>query len=197
MKTNLHMNKILLNPFEKFTETQLFVAGLLLTIGGSLLAFVLECRYDGVIAMHVAPNAPVTTAFIDNVINTVSMFITLYLLGIIINKKTRAVDVLNTVLIARSPIYLTTLGNIDGFFTGITPKPDANPFDIHLSPVDIALIFVFSLFAIALLIWFAVLLYNGFKTATNLKSTIHKVFFVIAIILAEALSTLLMYTINY
>jgi len=192
------MKKIIINPFEKFTEVQLFTLGLILTIGGSLLGYLFNSRFDGVLDLHVTPIVTLAQPFIDNTINTVSLFLLLFILGFIINKKTRLIDVFNTVLIARSPFYLLTLGNIGGFMNSLETKINPeNPLDVHFSAVDILVLGVFSMFAVGFLVWFVALLYNGFKTATNLKDTPHKIAFAFAIILAEILSKALIGFLNY
>lgn len=192
------MNKIIYNPFEKLPENQLLTIGIALTAIGSMLGYLCHSRFDGVIDVHPDPGVLMSQTFIDNAINTVSLFITLFILGYIINKKTRAIDVLNTVLIARSPFYILALGNANDFFSNIDSKINpSNPMDINFTATDIAILTVFSIFSIAFLVWFVALLYNGFKTATNLKSTPHKIAFAFAIILAEVLSKLIMSFINY
>jgi len=97
------MKKIIINPFEKFTEVQLFILGLALTIGGSLLSYLLKCRVDGVLHIGAGINVTIAQSFIDSGIATFSLFIVFYVLGLVINKKTRLIDILNTVLIGRSP----------------------------------------------------------------------------------------------
>lgn len=192
------MNKIIINPFEKLSETQLFAIGLGLTIGGSLLGYLFNTTFDGVIDVHPYPGVTIAHVFTDNAINTVSLFLPLFILGLIINKKTRFIDVLNSVLIARSPFCLLALGNANNFFVNLDSKLRvSNPMDITFAALDIIVITVFAIFSIAFLVWFVALLYNGFKTATNIKLTQHKVAFGFAIILGEALSKLLMYIINY
>ena len=192
------MKKIIINPFEKFTEVQLFILGIALTVGGSLLGYLFCSRFDGVLDLHVTPIVTLAQPFIDNAINTVSLFLLLFILGLIINKKTRLIDVFNTVLIARSPFYLLTLGNIGGFMNDLETKINPNnPLDIHFSAIDILVLGVFSMFAVGFLVWFVALLYNGFKTATNLKATPHKIAFAFTIILAEVLSKALIGFLNY
>ena len=192
------MKKIIINPFEKFSEVQLFALGIVLTIGGSLLGYLFSSRFDGVLDLHVTPTITLAQPFIDNAINTVSLFLLLFILGLIINKKTRFIDVLNTVLIARSPLYLLSLSNICGFMNGLETKINPeNPLDIHFTPEDIIVLSVFSMFAVGFLVWFVALLYNGFKTATNLKATPYKIAFAFTIILAEILSKVLISLLNY
>ena len=192
------MKKLLLNPFEKISEAPLLALGLCLTIGGSLLGYLFSSRFDGVLDMHIVPGTTLKQPFIDNAINTLSLLLTLFMLGAIINRKTRFIDVLNTVLVARSPVFLLTLGNVSGFMAGIESKINpANPMDIHLSTTNIAVLVIFSIFSIGFLIWVVALLYNGFKTATNLKLTWHKIAFAAAILIAEILSKIVMNYTNY
>jgi hypothetical protein len=192
------MNKIIYNPFEKFSEVQLFASGLALAIGGSLLGFLFHSRFDGILDVHPDPGVLIHQPFIDNAINTVSLFLLLLLLGYIVNKKTRAIDILNTSLIARSPFYLLAIGNSNDFFSKLEAKINpGNPLDVNFTALDFTIITVFSIFSIAFLVWFAALLYNGFKTATNVKAISHKIAFGFAIILAEVLSKIIMSLLNY
>lgn len=192
------MNKTIYNPFEKFSETQLLILGIALTIGGSLLGYLFNITFDGVLDVHPYENITPARPFIDNLINTLSLSVPLFILGFIINTKTRFIDVLNTALIARSPSYLLAFGNANDFFTNLDTKINpANPMDVNFAPLDIFILGVFTIFSIASLIWFVALLYNGFKTATNLKQTSHKVAFGFVIILAEILSKITIDLLNY
>lgn len=187
------MNKIIINPFEKFTEVQLLVSGLALAVGGSLLGHLFNMQFDGVMDVHPYPGITLARSFTDNAINTLSLFLLLFVLGLVINKKTRFIDVLNIALIARSPFYLLALGNANDFFIRLeTHAMAGNKLSMHFSAAEIAMLLVFSIFTIAFLVWFVVLLYNGFKTATNLKLTWHKVAFGFAVLLAEVLSKILL-----
>lgn len=192
------MNKIIYNPFEKIPENQLLLLGLAITIGGSLLGYLFDTRFDGVLDVHPYPNIPLAKPFIDNAINAVSLCLPLFLLGRYINNKTRFIDVLNVALIARSPFYLLTLGNAGNFFTNLDTKINpANPLDVNFTPLDIVTLTIFSIASIAFLVWFVALMYNGFKTATNLKKTSHKIAFAFTILLAEAIASVAIYYTNY
>lgn len=191
------MNKIIYNPFEKIPEIKVLVLGVALTIGGSLLGYLFDMRFDGVINVHAFTDIPLSKPFIDNVINIAALCVTLYTLGRVVNNKTRFVDILNTALICRSPFYLLALGNANHFFTNLEAKTyTANPLSAGFTWLDILILSVFSIFTIAFLIWFAALVYNGFKTATNLKRTGHKIAFVFAVIVAEAIASTLIYYFN-
>ncbi|MNK16392.1 hypothetical protein D3C87_345560 [compost metagenome] len=183
------MKKLLFNPFEKYSELHLLLVGVIITIIGSLSAFYFNGRFDGAIDLHFGSGVTLWEPFIDNAINIVSLFIFLFILGRIINNKTRSIDILTTILIARLPFYLLTLINGNGIIKNIETKIDPlNPYNITFTPLEIAILLVFALVTLLFLVWFIALLYNGFKTATNIKTTQHKILFAVAILLAEILS---------
>ncbi|MXN91558.1 hypothetical protein GR160_09985 [Flavobacterium sp. Sd200] len=188
------MSKTIFNPFEKFSENQLLTAGLVFTVFGSLLGYFFNMQFDGVLDAHPHANIEIARPFINNTVNTFALCLALFALGRYINKKTRFIDVLNTALISRSPFYLLALGNANDFFTRLDAQAKSgNMLAIRFSGWELALMGVFSIFTIAFLVWFVILLYNGFKTATNLKSTGHKVAFAFAVIVAEIISKTIMY----
>jgi hypothetical protein len=62
----------------------------------------------------------------------------------------------------------------------------------NLKATDIIILLCLTGALIALLIYAITLLYNGFKIATNVKQTSHKVFFGIAILVAEILCKIIL-----
>lgn len=186
------MKKLLFNPFEKYDGRALLAIGLVATLIGSMLGFAFNARFDGVIDLHFSYDVTFAQPFTDNVFNIAILFFTLHLLGITINKKTRPADILGTIMLARLPFYLCTLSNINGFIARATESVmGLNMNNVQLDPADLAVLVISGLASIALLVWYIALLYNGFKTATNLKTTNQKVLFAITIIVAEILSKLL------
>lgn len=195
--------KLLINPFESVSEKKLLVFGIITTILASYLAFLLNGRFDGAIDLHFTENVEMLQPLIDTIINFASLFIFLFIAGKIINPKTRAVDIATPILVAKTPYYILLLFNINNFIYSETSllvqsadleNPSKMP---NINPESLAIILPFALLSIAFLIWFFVLLYYGFKTATNSKTPAHKMYFIGAIILAEILSSLLIMTFNY
>lgn len=197
------MKKLFFNPFEKYTESTLFVLGLLAILGGSCLGFLFNGRFDGVIDLHFSQAVSFSQPFIDNFINSLSLFVPLLLLGRYINKKTRPIDIITTVLIARLPFYLLALTNIEGLMYTTTTKAMTSlelqnvSSNLSLATSDITILLLFAGCSILLLAWFAVLLYNGFKVATNTRGTKNIVLFAVAIIVAEILSKIIILNLNY
>lgn len=197
------MKKLLFNPFEKVSETRLLLFGLAITLAGSYLAYLFNGRYDGVIDLHFSKNVTIFQPLIDNLINTTSLLITLLITGKLINNKTRIIDILNPILIARAPFYLLTFSNFKNCISDITESLLKNvdlkkmPTNIDIAPSSILFLTLFSIIAIVCIVWFVILLYNGFKIATNCKTSLHKLYFALAILVAEIISGILISLLNY
>lgn len=189
--------KTLLNPFEKYSEARLFMFGLVFTILGCLAGDYFNGKFVGTMTVSFSGEVGSLESFTDNGIDILSFWLFLFLLSKFINKRTRAIDILNTVLIARIPFFFLILLNCTGFFTALEAEMrTTNPLAINFSTSEMTVILVTGVVAITFLVWLIVLLYNGFKVASNVKSAAHKILFALAIILAEALAKYLTITFN-
>lgn len=203
------MKTLLLKPFEKYSEKTLLILGISLTLLGSLLGFYFNARFDGVLDLHFGKNISLQEPFFDNLINVFSLAILLFFLAKYLNGKTRFVDILTTVMIARTPLYLLSLINISGSMSKMSERflSIIDPENTNNQTVDIQkiteitmensfLLAISSIASILCLIWFVALLYNGFKTASHSKGSKPIVLFSIALLLAEILSKVLIYHLN-
>jgi len=190
------MKTVLFNPFEKYAENKLLLFGLLITLIGSYLGYVFEGRFDGIVDLHF-PGSALFEPLMDNIINITLLFLALFLLGKYINPKTRAVDILTPVMLARLPFYLLTFSNYGNYNADLGKKilasidfqnPQNVP-DLHSS--DMAIMLLLAGISILFLIWFVILLFNGFKVATNSRGIKNNLLFAGAIILAEILSKII------
>ena len=200
--------KLLLNPFERFSERTLLSWGILSLVIGSIIAFTVHGKFDGVLDLHFGPHVQWYGPFLDNLINIFSLMIPLMIVGRIVNNKTRIIDVLTTILIARIPFYLLVLFNVNNFmedltnrmmsqFQGSVPGRSFGVENLGVGPWEMLLFIVFAMLSILVLIWMITLLYRGFKTATNIKSAPHIVMFSVAIIIAEIISKIIFSNLNY
>lgn len=179
------------NPFEIYSEKQLLLFGLILLIVGSAVGFLFNGRFDGLVDLHFVEFADFHEVLVDNLINTFVLTLLLFLLGLLINPKTRIVDLLNTALIARIPFYILPFFNANNRITIITDTiievSASNNLDA-INMLDTLIIVVFGILALLTLIWFAILLWNGFKVATNAKGTKNVVLVVTVVLLTEIAS---------
>jgi hypothetical protein len=183
--------KILFNPFEKFRESQLLICGTIITAAGWLLGYFFRARFDGVIDLHFVDQVSLFAPLTDLMIDILAASLVFFVAGIILNRKTRYIDLLATAVIARTPLYLLTIFNAGGMMSATTNKMTDNiktdPF-LLLTGSEIILMVVFGLLSLALLVWQVVLLYNGYRVASNARGTKAVLIFITAFIIAEVIS---------
>ena len=183
--------KKIYNPFEIFSENQLLIFGILFLVIGSFLGFLFNGRFDGVLDLHFVEFADFYEVLLDNLINTMVLTILLFLLGLFINPKTRIIDLLNTALIARIPFYILPFFNINNYMNRITDAMMDLVASNNLEAIavtDTIFMAIFGILALATMVWFAILLWNGFKIATNAKGIKTIVLFIVIVLLAEIAS---------
>ncbi|MDI1304543.1 MAG: hypothetical protein PSX42_06830 [bacterium] len=185
------MRTLLFNPFEKYSERILIIVGLAFTVIGGYLGFVFNARFDGVIDLHFVEKVSLYQPILEIGINILCTTVLLFIVGKIINPKTRIIDIFLTSMIARIPYYIVTFFNannkaytISQGILNLVKSNKTNP----LSSTDIFYLLLMSFAIIASLIWFIALLFNGFKTAVNAKGTKHVLLFIAAIVAAEIIS---------
>ncbi|WP_294201390.1 YIP1 family protein [uncultured Chryseobacterium sp.] len=185
--------KLIFNPFSIYSEKQLLVAGILITLAGSLLGAALNISFDGVLDIH-QNETDFVTSLKENSINVASMFTVLFITGKLINGKTRAVDILNTSTVARFSMYIGGVITAMPLLTRIGGEIIKHQDDLqhlNINPLDLALLFAISMLLLTITAYYIVLLVNGFKTSTNAKKWQHFVAFAVALIIAEIISKLL------
>jgi hypothetical protein len=192
------MIKILFNPFH-LSEKKLLSLGIMALIVGAILGLLFNSRFDGAIDLHFAEKATVFQVFSDLLIAITTLVVTLYLIGLFINKKIRILDILIAVLVAKLPFYILPLFNIGNKMNEVSNKIIAlsNPkSDFELLPNEILFLILSTIIALLAITWSVILLYNGFKTATNAKETKHSVLFVIGLLLSEIISKIIIHFLN-
>lgn len=193
------MKTLLFNPFSKYPEKTLLSFGILATIIGSYLAFIFSGRFDGIIDLHFVPEVTLWQPFIDNGINICCLTILLLIAAKYINKRSRGIDILTTATIARIPYYILPLFNSNGYILESTEKiiSMATPENLpDLSFFQLGGLLVFALFTILFLVWYMILLFNGFKVASNAKGPMPVVLFVMGVLIAEVISKFLIFKIG-
>jgi hypothetical protein len=193
------MRTVLFNPFEKYSDTILIVFGLIFTLIGSCLGFVFNTRFDGVLDLHFVKNVSIYNLLLDISIDILTLTICLFVIGKLINNKTRLIDILSATMIARIPFYFITFFNVNNKAYTISERiltlAKSNQINT-LDTLDTFYLVLMTFAIIASLIWSMVLLFNGFKTATNAKEIKDTLFFIGALIAAEILSKILILTLD-
>ncbi len=172
---------------------QLLVFGIVITFIGSFFGYFFQVSYDGVLDVH-QNSVTFLNSLKENAINIFSVFVLLFILGKIINQRTRIIDILNTVLVSRFPIYIIAVFANNPALERITNQiieNQSNLQNLQFGWMDLMILMVISSLMMMLLAYSIALLVNGFRTATNVKKWQHFVFFAIAILIAEIISKVL------
>lgn len=187
--------QIILNPFIKFSEKQLLIVGVPSGIAGSLIASTIGVTFDGLLDVHLYPETTFLDSIIENGILITLITLLLFGFGKIINAKTRFIDILNSSLLFRIPFYFTALLTSIPVIKKMEEEVMKNINslnEINLQTTDLIVILVVSILSIVLLIYSIALLFQGFKTATNAKKTVHYFVFGVLILVGEVLSKIVL-----
>ncbi len=195
------MKTLLFKPFERYSETVLLVVGLLMLGVGILVGTIFNARFDGVLDLHFSTALSIRQTTIDLLIDVLTLFLFLFIAAKLVNRKTRVVDVFAVVIIARIPFSFAVLINMTGFFSLIGKHFD-DPAMIQkgmlgLTSLELTGLIVSAVVILLLVIWSVALLYNGYKIASNAKSARSIVFFIVALLLAEIASKILIHFFNH
>lgn len=186
------MIKKILNPFEKYTENKLLVFGLVCLLIGSYIGFIFNAYFDSILHISFIKNSILISTLIQNITIAILLSTVLFALGKYINPKTRLIDVLNVSLIARIPFYFSSLVNINDSTYILTEKLINDKFsieNIEFSTSDYLVLLFSTILGLLLIIWFAILLWNGFKTATNAKTSKDIILFIVSLLIANFISS--------
>lgn len=160
------------NPFSKFSERKLLGISTL-----SLLLLLLSCyftntRMDSLLHFSPSKNMYILSISIFVISSLLFAVLLLFALGKIFNRRTRFIDIVNTVLISQAPVFLTIISakliDLDKIAKQLG-NPEAELGNLKIDITDLMMISAFGILNILILIYSITLLFNGFKTATNIK----------------------------
>lgn len=171
--------KKLLNPIAHFDEKKLLITGLI-----SVALNIAMCHFFGFkmisILKFTDSGAGLKTLVLSVFRAYAVAIVVFYLYGFLINRKTRFLDIVNTVLISMIPVILVNPIQKIPVFEKILKRILQDP--QSSLPSDLLIIMLLSLIMVPFLVHKIALLLNGFKTATNLKAWYHVVLFFILLL---------------
>lgn len=179
--------QLLKNPFALVEDKKLFLVGISTFIVGIFLAYYFQLQQQ-ILRLNISETPNLKQVIIWHVIIVASLTIVYLILGKIINKKTRFIDILNTVLIALIPIYITFFQNFNNFLTEETSKMLNALKDGSIYSQSPPILFIFvGVAGLVFFIYYIYLLFIGFKTATNSKKIWHYTLFFVLLIITDLL----------
>lgn len=185
--------KTIINPFQKFSSAQLIGVGVIFFglsiyfqyLFGYQLYAILNAREPLTPQIIPLQNIILNTLFCNLLVITV-----LFIYGKIINKKTRIIDIVNTVLIGQIPFILCVpLTHLPFIYKSSERVKDMvlNKMETSIPTPDLIITASFGLFILGIVIYCYALLFNGFKTATNMKKTAQIIILILLLIITTTL----------
>lgn len=189
------MKNYILKPFHYFQEKQLLLLGLSTGLLSCLVQLITHSRIISILQITAIDQHPTfLQAIADFTISSIVMAVALFIFGRIINQKTRFIDIFNTVTVARIPLFIPLLFDINGYISDkqkILLQSINNPDALANQTTLFIPVILFALLALLLLIAFGYYIYQGFKTATHLKKTGHIIVFIVLTLGVDLLTRLL------
>ncbi|MEC4114724.1 hypothetical protein [Myroides pelagicus] len=187
------LKNYVIKPFENVQEKTLLLIGLSAGVVNCYLSTLTYSRSIAILKQAtINKNPSLLQTLGDYVITSLIMAIALFLLGRVINKRTRFIDIINTVLIARIGLDISVVFDINGYMSSIVNQLLKNPQNPELllqsDPWAMIYLIIVSLVSILMLVLFGYYIYQGFKTATHLKKTSMIIVFVITILAVDTLT---------
>ncbi|MDR6919331.1 MULTISPECIES: YIP1 family protein [Chryseobacterium] len=171
--------KTIFNPFERFDDKQILVAGILTVVAAILTGYWTDSFFSSIYKINSLEKTSLQAVAIPTLTSFALAILILFILGKILNGKTRFIDIVNTVLISQMAlVVLQAVSQIP-----YIDKAQEHMISYQTNPTGAFPVFDFIVmmsmasFVIAVLIYSITVYYNGFKTATNLKKWQHIVLF--------------------
>lgn len=179
---------LLWNPFIRIAGWQAFIAGLVIAIITGIIATYGNLFFDGVLDAHFGENIIIAKSFLLLAIDLASVILVMYVVGLILTKNFRFIDIVGTMTLSRAPLIVLAI------FSLFVSHPDTS--EILQNPMTVLsypLFIIFGLISLPIIIWYIALMYNGLKTSVGVKGSKMIVGFIIGILVAEIVSKLLIH----
>jgi hypothetical protein len=187
MKKNNNWN-LLWNPFIRVAGWQAFGVGIIIVLVSAVLASYGNLAFDGAIDAHFGDNITIAQSLLVTGISLLSVVLSMYVIGLIISKNFRFVDILGTMTLARAPFLILAVLSL----FAISPDVEQvlqNPMIV----LDYPSFLVLGVISVPIIVWYIALMYNALKVSTGTKGTKLTIGFIGGILVAEVISKLLIY----
>ena len=183
----------LFNPFKTLAGTRALLLGLSCILITAAIASLSNTHFDGVLDVHTGLEAPAWFFFAESLINWLCLALLLSLAALIVSKsKWRFIDVIGTQAFARWPTLLTALVMLpDGnrrFAQYLVSKLTQDSTLPPYHTTDATIFTIAAVVSLIMIVWMVALMYKAYAVSCNLKGAKAIISFIIALILAEAAS---------
>lgn len=199
MKNNVTITNWLFTPFKFIAGTKALLLGLMLMIILSILGYLGNTHFDGAIDIHYG--CPETTMpYIIHLsyqfIGWICLAVVFYITALIVTKsKVRLIDIAGTIALAKTPLTLAAITGFIPSFHICFGNPDTLNIAMMVDILkdNIILICIIGFVTLIIAIWSILLMYNAYSVSANVKGVAGIASFVIALLLAEIISQIILY----
>ncbi|MCT2560908.1 YIP1 family protein [Chryseobacterium herbae] len=171
--------KTIFNPFERFDDKALLGIGILTTALAILMGYWTGTYFSSIYKINSLDKVTFQAVAVPTLVSFVSAIAILFILGKILNSKTRLIDIVNTVLISQLLLVILQASDKISFIKEAQERVISH--QNHPSETiplwDLTVMIGMASFTLIILIYSITIYYNGFKTATNIKKWQHIVLF--------------------
>ncbi|MCX8526195.1 YIP1 family protein [Chryseobacterium formosus] len=177
--------KTIFNPFLKFDEKTLLIAGFVSITSVFLFGYYFGLQTDSLFHFRLINSEDSLSKIILStlIVYAISILI-FFVFGKIINKKTRFIDVVNPILISQFIVILLLLISeiplVKNAQKQIIASVENQSFELDM--ISLLITTINSFVSLAITAYGMAILFNGFRTATNMKDWRHIVIFVLLLL---------------
>ena len=178
---------LLMNPFNRIAGWQAFGLGLLFILLMGFVGAGNGIAFDGVFDMHMY-EITVQQSFLYLAVDLVCLVLVMWVIGLIVSKNFRFIDILGTMTLAKAPFLLLA---IFGYFT-TAPAMNAimkDPYVILQSPSFV----IMMALSLPVMAWSIVLIYKALKVSCDLKGSTLTVAFIIGLFVSEIIAKIVIH----
>ena len=182
------MKKWLFNPFVYVAGTKALVIGWMAMLVTAVVCNFSNAHFDGVIDMHAGHASPAYVYFMEASIDWAVPVVLFFIAGRIFSRSSvRLIDIAGTLALSRWVTIFPALLAFGIHTPAVAPVtiPDLIK---SITPTAIA----FGLISFLFMIWMIALMYNAFTTSCNLKGSKAIMSFIVALLISEILSKVIL-----
>lgn len=183
---------VIFNPFKHFSDQRIWLWSALSLVFLMLVTLFWGLKMDGI--MHFRHSSSVVETLLWNVSVVLLAVVVFWLLAMVWNKRTRVVDVCTAVCLSLFPsVIVILLGEISIFKETVNKLVEMQAQPEELAQLSSELLWV-SLISFAMLpfiVYSIILLFNGFKTASNAKEPWQYILFFVVLFVMNTLTQIL------
>ena len=190
------LSQWLFNPFRFVAGAETLVWGLIIMAAATLIGAFGKTHFDGVLDVHTGRGAPMWLFIAEGISDWLSMVLFLFFSGLLISRSSwRFIDILGTQALSRWPTLLTVLVMLPEanrrFANYLMSKVSQSGTAPVINQTDAFVFFTAAIISVLMIIWMVALMYKAYTASCNVKGPKAVVTFIVSLILAEALSKVL------